>query len=1217
MSFAALLAQLTTSSPRSIHIMRSGTGSLARLATGLLDRGRNVVIVAENQSKIAEYRALLTLFNPERSMQDPSPTRAQWEQRFVTMPQHPAGLGGKQGWAERMAALYSLRNKRADQGVLVTLDNFLLRLPPHDIFDEHELVLTKGMEMAPELVLEQAVDWGYAHVSMVSVPGDIAVRGDILDIFCPGYMKPLRLEFFGDTLDELRHFDPVTQRSITEVTEMRMLPVAPVIVSKRLRAEAEAYWRREVAAGRLLAEDVAGLMRTADAGGQGLFSGVFYQGASCLDDWLPRDCVYLLPGERDVVTALEEAERSWTDVLQEAAEIRGVRQPRSLVLRAQAEVLDLFAGAGRAYFEELRIGVPEDTAGPNLSEQAFSTYQDLFPRAEAQERPWQNLIALMRSWAAGTARTSRKKNAAKGGPRDVLTGAGSEPLGDLPGHTPGDRPGYGQGDGRSDGQGAFLTPHEGGRLVLSFSSERARKRFLKLAAQDGITPNLRFAADGSGLFALVSPFRKGLYLAWDNMLVLGEDVLQPRVERARKLPLGAFQGLDRYDTLREGDFLVHRDYGLGVFNGLHRMQLGGAQNDYLLLTYAGDDKLYLPVDRLSLIQRFTSAEGSSPAPDRLGGAQWAASKDKARKAIEKIAADLVDMYALRKVVKGFRYGPINEMYREFEASFGFEETPDQARAIEEVLTDMEKPEPMDRLVCGDVGFGKTEVALRAAFRAALEGRQAALLCPTTVLAEQHYQTFRSRLAGFPVNVGMLSRFVPKAKQKEVLEATAKGQIDILIGTHRLLSKDVVIPQLGLLILDEEQRFGVRHKERLKEMRKNVDALTLTATPIPRTLQLSLSGIRELSIIETPPPERKPVATALIDRDDATLRGILQRELDRQGQVFWVYNRVQGLERVAEYVRNLAPGARVGMAHGQMAESALEETMHKFWHGELDVLVCTSIIESGLDFPRANTLIVDQAQLFGLGQLYQLRGRVGRSDRQAFAVFVTPEPDRLPEPARQRMRIILDMDYLGAGFQVAMEDLRLRGAGNILGESQTGHMNRLGLDLFLEMLEEAVAKLQGRPIQSFQETELTLGIPAFIPEGYMTESKERLRYYKLLSSAQDESVQRDTVFEMRDRFGPLPRELENFVAVLTFKRYLSMVGVTKADIFPDRLRLTFAEGTKADPARLVEFVVDLQKKGQKARLHPPAILDLPLDSGSVEEALHSARRMLAPVLEPAA
>lgn len=1200
MTPASILEHLLASDSGVIRITRAGAGNLTRLALACLEAGRNVVVVAPNSDYLKEYRALLTLFTPERSLGDPPPDRVQWEQRFITVPQHPAGMGGKAGWAERMAALYSLKQRHGAQGVLVTLDNFLLRLPPPDIFDEHELHLAKRMEMAPELVMDQAVDWGYTRVPMVSVPGDIAMRGDILDVFPPGYLKPLRFEFFGDTLDDIRLFDPISQRSIADLDEMRLLPVSPVIVSRALRQAAEEYWKKERAEGRLEAGDVAALMRTADAGGQGLFSGMFYENASCLEDWIAQDSIFLLPGEKDVPTALEEAERSWSDFLHTEAEVKNVRQPRSKVLRPLSEVLDFLDSKKRAYFEELRIGVPVEKEDISLPEKRYHAFQDLFPRPEARERPWQQLVALMRSWSRPVkekaARGRKKHTHGDSADFSAASPSAAEPIQPL-------------------GEDDALTPAPDARLLLSFSSDRARKRFLKLAEQEGISPLLRYDDKTSGLFALVSPFRKGLNLLSEHMLVLGEDVLQPRVERGRKMPRGAFQGLDRYDTLREGDFLVHRDYGIGVFKGLHRMNLGGTENDYLLLHYAGEDKLYLPVDRLSLIQRFKGGDGTQPSPDKLGGSQWSSSKEKARKAIEKIAADLVEMYALRKVVKGFRYGPVGEMYREFEASFGFEETPDQARAIEEVLADMEKPEPMDRLVCGDVGFGKTEVAMRAAFRATLEGRQVALLCPTTVLAEQHYQTFRSRLSGFPVNIGMLSRFVPRQKQKEVLEGIKRGQIDIVIGTHRLLSKDVQIPQLGLLILDEEQRFGVRHKERLKEMRKNVDALTLTATPIPRTLQLSISGIRELSIIETPPPERKPVATALIDRDEATLGSILERELERNGQVFWVYNRVQGLERVSEFVRKLVPEARVGMAHGQMNESALEETMHRFWHGELDVLVCTSIIESGLDFPRANTLIVDQAQLFGLGQLYQLRGRVGRSDRQAFAIFITPDPDRLPDHARQRLRIILEMDYLGAGFQVAMEDLRLRGAGNILGESQTGHMNRLGLDLFLEMLEEAVAKVKGQPLQSNIETELSLGVPAFIPESYMTDAKERLRYYKMLSSAPDEESQNDTVFEMRDRFGALPAELENFTAVLKFKRFVSGLGVQKADIFPDHVRLAFMENAGIDPGRLIAFVMDLQQKGTHVRLTPPAVLDLPVRGDNLEEALSGCRSLLAALQPP--
>ena len=775
------------------------------------------------------------------------------------------------------------------------------------------------------------------------------------------------------------------------------------------------------------------------------------------------------------------------------------------------------------------MGVEE--RGADFQERVLHGFSDLFPLPAAQDRPWQHLAAGLKEW-----QSQRRQ------------------------------------------------------VILSFSSERGRNKFLKLAEQDGIIPALRYTPEGRGLFALVSPFRSGVELVWDNSLVLGEDIIYPRAEKTPRAASRAFKGLDTFDDLKKGDLLVHRDYGIGRFAGLHHLDLNSAANDFLLIEYSGRDKLYVPADRLGLIQRFKGTEGVEPALDRLGGPAWAAGKEKARKAIEKIAADLVEMYAYRKVAKGFRYDPPGELYHEFEATFGFEETPDQAKAIQDVLDDMDRGEPMDRLICGDVGFGKTEVALRAAFRAAAEGRQVALLCPTTVLAEQHYQTFRARLAGFPVNVGLLSRFVTKPRQKEVLKAAAAGQIDILIGTHRILSSDVKLPNLALLVLDEEQRFGVRHKEKLKALKKNVDVLTLTATPIPRTLQLSMSGIRELSIIETAPQDRKPVATAVLRRDDAVLSKVIEREIEREGQVFWVYNRVQGLERVVEYVRKLAPQARVGMAHGQMSETELETTMHKFWHGELDVLVCTSIVESGLDFPRANTLVVDQAQMFGLGQLYQLRGRVGRSDRQAYAFFVVPDAERLTAVAEERLRIIMDMDYLGAGFQVAMEDLRLRGAGNILGEVQSGHMSRVGLELYLEMLEEAVGRLKGTPSALAVETELTLGLPAHIPASYIDDGRERLRCYKALTSAVGGAAREEAALSMRDRFGPFPEELTNFLAVLDFKQFLTELQVQRADVHSDHLRMVWPEGqTAVQPERIVE----LAAKMPGARLHPPAGLTLPL------------------------
>ncbi len=1151
MAFPEILGAIASATHGSkIGLSRSGPAVAARLALELSARGRTVLLCGRNAEDLADLRGLLTLFSPEFSHSDPSLTRAQWERRFITLPPHPPAEHSRAGWAERMAALYSLRNAGSRCNLLLAPDNLLLRLPPLDIFDAHEVRLVKGQEMAPELVLEQAVDWGYQRVPMVASPGEIAMRGDILDIFCPGYAKALRLEFFGDILEDIRLFDPVTQRSVADLAEMVLLPVSPAVSGLDLRKKAQKRWAGLVKDGRLSEAERQRLEQLAEAGGNGILSGMYYEKAGRIEEWIPKDTVLLLPGESAFANILEDCAASWRGRLEQDAE-NGLRQLPSLVMRGPGEVLAALQSFTRVHFEDLPQGL--DHGLPDLPERAVHGFQELFPGVGATDRPWQSLMAGLRDWT----------------------------------------------DKRVE-------------VLLSFASERGRAKFAALAAQDGIVARERYQPGQPGLYALISPFRRGLALPGLNLRVLGEDVLQPRAARSVQPASGAFKGLERYDDLSPGDLLVHRDYGIAAFGGLKSMCLGNVLNDYLVLNYAGEDRLYLPVDRLSLVQRFKGQEGAQPVLDRLGGAQWVAGKEKARKAIEKIAGDLVAMYAYRKVAKGFGYSPPDEMYREFEASFGFEETPDQARAIEDVLADMEKPEPMDRLVCGDVGFGKTEVALRAAFRAASEGRQVALLCPTTVLAEQHFQTFRARMAGFPINVGLLSRFVAKGKQKETLEQAEAGRLDVLIGTHRLLSGDVNLPKLGLLILDEEQRFGVRHKERLKELRKNVDVLTLTATPIPRTLQLSLSGIRELSVMESAPPDRKPVATALIEKDDAVLKSVLERELARKGQVFWVYNRVQGLERVAEYVRMLAPTARVGLAHGQMGEKELEDSMRKFWHGDLDVLVCTAIIESGLDFPQANTLVVDQAQMFGLGQLYQLRGRVGRSDRQAFAVFIANNVDKLPEITRKRLRIILDLDYLGAGFQVAMEDLRLRGAGNILGESQSGHMNRLGLDLFLEMLEQEVAKLRGKPLREEVEPELNIGVPARIPESYIADARERLRYYKNLSSAPDAASRQDVEFELRDRFGPMPDELRNFLAVLSFKRVIAGWGALKADIFADRVKISFGEKNgHLDPARLVAWIS--AQKG-RVRLQPPATLEVPAPSGSLEESLETIKADLGALMK---
>jgi transcription-repair coupling factor (superfamily II helicase) len=1116
-----------------------------------------VVFVVRDAAELGEVKSVLRLLDGTGEKE--SPSSAPW---IIFPPSRPEGREGGNPWPERMASIFALDQwgrESGGRGVLLAMDNFLSLWPPRDLFQTYRLRLAVGEEISRDMIVEQAVSWGYQRVSMVTGYGELSARGDILDIHTPGLPQPLRLEFFGDVLEEMRLFDVATQRSRGDLSEATLLPTAPALTTDNYLKQGRKRCAALATEGLLSSRSAREVVRRLDQGMGDIPPALYYEQPSLLKEWLPDDVLFLLSSPSDLTGMLRVPEDGpgETETGGPDSEGHGPLDPL-LDGKAALSVHPIpcpWSDGRRIEFEELPLGMAPH--GMDLPERTFSDFAGLL-RAEGQEeppgdRPWHTLVDCLNRWTA----TRRQ-------------------------------------------------------VVLGFHSTLSRKKFLKLAEQEGILPKTVYRRDESGLFALISPLGVGADLIWDDALLLGEDVLMPRGVGHPPARTKNFAGMTSFDGLEAGDLLVHRDYGLGRFHGLSRMEVGEVANDFLLIHYADDAKLYLPVDRLGLVQRYKGPEETPPAVDRLGGVGWAKSREKARRAVERIARDLVEMYAYRKIAKGYSYGQPGDMFREFEAQFGFEETPDQARAIQAVLDDMERPEPMDRLVCGDVGFGKTEVALRAAFRAALEGKQAALLCPTTVLAEQHYQNFKARLRDFPVNVAMLSRFVSAKEQKATLQVAARGGVDILIGTHRLLSKDVDLPHLGLLILDEEQRFGVRHKERLKNLRKNVDVLALTATPIPRTLQLSLSGIRELSIIETPPEERKPVSSALVERDPALLRSVLRQELDRQGQVFWVYNRVQGLEKTMRYVQDLAPEARVGMAHGQMAERALEETMHRFWNGELDILVCTAIIESGLDFPRANTIIVDQPHLFGLGQLYQLRGRVGRSDRQAYAYFVVSSLDHLPEQTRKRLRIILEMDYLGAGFQVAMEDLRLRGSGNILGEAQSGSIARVGLDMFLEMLEEEVSRLRGEPVREDTEPELRIGFSALIPEQYIEDPNERLRCYKALSSAATAEAQVELEDEIKDRFGTWPEEFANFLEVLRLKRLLAALQVVEADIHPGKLRLAWGDRTRAvPPEQLVEWV---GKRPVAARLLPPATLELRLgEKGSMRERMVDAQRELGDLL----
>jgi transcription-repair coupling factor (superfamily II helicase) len=719
--------------------------------------------------------------------------------------------------------------------------------------------------------------------------------------------------------------------------------------------------------------------------------------------------------------------------------------------------------------------------------------------------------------------------------------------------------------------------------------------FLQEAPQGSVPP---------GFYAALAPLEEGLVLPTLRWMVITEKEI---FGRGKALPEARIQRREAFFTglrdLKEGDFVVHVEHGVGRYRGIETLVRQERREDFLVLQYAGADRLLVPVQRMDLVQRYVGPEGHRPPLDRLGSPAWKKAKDKVRKAVKEMAGDLLALYAQRRTAEGVACGPDTQWQAEFEAQFPFELTEGQQAAIADVKADMEAPKPMDRLVCGDVGFGKTEVAMRAAFKAVQEGRQVLVLCPTTVLALQHLERFRERFAPFPVKVAMLSRFIPPREQKRLVSETNAGQIDILVGTHRLLSKDLRPPALGLLVVDEEQRFGVAHKERIKQMKTQVDVLTLTATPIPRTLQMGLSGILDMSLIQTPPKDRLSIQTTVHPYDEELIQSAIRRELARGGQVYLVHNQVESIAAAAKRILALVPEARVTVAHGQMGERALEEVMLAFFHGHYDVLVCTTIIESGVDLPRVNTLLVENAHRFGLSQLYQLRGRIGRSDVPSYAYLLTPPGVVLDEEAQKRLVTLQEFSELGAGFRVAAVDLELRGAGNLLGAEQSGHMAAVGFELYLRMLEEAVSEAKGEPLAPVLRCEMNLGLDLSVPVEYMEDMNQRLAFYREVSLALTEAEVERVASSARDRFGPLPPRVSRMLDAVKLRLKAESLQVRSVSLKPGRLSLAFDPSSPLDTGGLVGFLS--RRRGVK--LDPGGLLELPLAAG--EDALGALRGLL--------
>lgn len=702
----------------------------------------------------------------------------------------------------------------------------------------------------------------------------------------------------------------------------------------------------------------------------------------------------------------------------------------------------------------------------------------------------------------------------------------------------------------------------------------------------------------SGVYLLVGLLSNGFRNFKDGWVLLTEEEIFGERRRAWPERKRVFQ--ERRSSsqltskeLKEGDLIVHVDYGIGRYLGIKHLKIGGISNDYLLLEYLDGDKLYLPVDRMNLVQRYIGGDGRPPRLDKLGSSSWQRVKKRVKSAISEMVKEIIDLYAVRQAFEGYSFPPLDQFYKEFEAAFEYEETPDQLKAIEDVMRDMGLPKPMDRLICGDVGFGKTEVALRAAYRAVMSGKQVALLVPTTVLAQQHYQTFRERFKMYPVVIEVLSRFRTVKEQKDILERLRQGKVDILIGTHRILQRDVIFRDLGLVIIDEEHRFGVSHKERLKQIRKLVDVITLTATPIPRTLQMALSGIRDLSLIQTPPENRQAIRTFVVRYDDELIEEAIRREFERGGQVFFVQPRIQNIYHMANHLKHLVPEASVAVAHGQMKAKDLEEVMLKFINKRVNLLVCTNIIGSGLDIPAANTILINHAEQFGLADLYQLRGRVGRGSQQAYAYLLIPGELPISKDALRRLRAIQEFSELGSGFRLALEDLEIRGAGNLLGKSQSGHITAVGFELYTQMMEKAIKELKGEPFIEEITPEIHMRLSAFIPEYYIEDSMERLNIYRRLSFSKSNDDVESIREELIDRFGPLPEEVENLLEVIKIKVILTRLAIKKLEENESQLILTFHESTSVCPDRIMNLIQN--DKNARYRFTPDyrlIIQDLP-------------------------
>ncbi|MBL8254107.1 MAG: transcription-repair coupling factor, partial [Candidatus Competibacter sp.] len=999
------------------------------------------------------------------------------------------------------------------RGVLVVpVATLMQRLAPRDYLDRYALLLKVGERLDPEDFRRRLEAAGYVCVSQVVEHGEFAVRGSIIDLFPMGAERPYRIELFDDEVESVRDFDPDTQLSVAKVKQIELLPAREFPLDKETISRFRQAYRRQFEGDPQRSAIYRDISAGNAPGGIEYYLPLFFEQTATLFDYLPEATLVVL------LEGVTEAMAAFREQLMDRYEQHRYDAERPL-LPPPALFLEAVQ-VERALARYLRVELREAGDGGTNYPTAPPPVLPLEPRAERPTAALENFLA------------------------------------EFPGRV------------------LFAAESAGRREVLL---DTLRGYGLKLQVCESWTEFL--AREDLRLALTVAPLEQGLLLTDPPLAIIaepqlyGERVRQVRRRTSNRDPDAIIRNLT---DLNPGTPVVHEEHGIGRYAGLERLEVAGIDGEFVVVEYAGGDRLYVPVASLHLLSRYTGASPESAPLHKLGSGQWEKVRRKAAEQVNDAAAELLDIYARREARPGHAFSLTETDYFAFAAAFPFEETPDQQAAIEAVIADMRADKPMDRVVCGDVGFGKTEVAMRAAFVAVQDGRQVAVLTPTTLLAQQHHQNFLDRFADWPVRIELLSRFRSAKQQAQTLQALAEGQVDILIGTHKLLQEGIQFKRLGLTIVDEEHRFGVKHKERLKSLRTEVDVLTLTATPIPRTLNMAMAGLRELSIIATPPVGRLAVKTFVGQWNKALIQEACQRELKRGGQIYFLHNEVETIQRMATQVAELAPGARIAIAHGQMRERDLEQVMLDFYHRRCNLLICTTIIESGIDVPSANTIIINRADKLGLAQLHQLRGRVGRSHHRAYAYLIVPPRKAMTVDAVKRIEAIESLEDLGAGFMLASHDLEIRGAGELLGEEQSGQIHEVGFTLYMDLLERAVQALKAGRVPELDRPldhgpEIDLQSPALIPDDYLPDVHSRLILYKRIASARDDGELRELQVEMIDRFGLLPEPVKNLFRVTGLKLRATPIGIKKIEASPKGGRIVFGPEPKVDPAKLVQWI----------------------------------------------